>query len=347
MGRDNSNLRIAGGFTLVLNKLINDKRLTPLTRFVWIWMASRPRKRRDGTSWVFRQSTIAVELGIGRRQLQTMFRRLIAYGYIKSDGQVRIGGRWSETRYKIPVIYLQEYVRQALESVNDGNHCDTVVSENGNGGNPQLAGTPPWVLHGGTVEDPLNNNRGTRPPNSLLLVAEGETPSKAESRAQRKSNNASASEPLSACSLALTVGSRGASAPLPPGTPPNGTAEQPEKKDTQYPHFQASQPAAPGCQTDKPNGKPITPTLRLTRDRGSSARVLAILRHKPNGLPTAEIIRAAELSSRNAADVMLHNLERKGEIERVDRGWYGLPGVHEAWLRSTWGNRHSTMQPST
>ena len=45
------------------------------------------------------------------------------------------------------------------------------------------------------------------------------------------------------------------------------------------------------------------------------------------GLAVAEIVVAAQLRSRNAADNLLFRMTKAGEIERVKRGVYGLPGT--------------------
>jgi AAA domain len=57
------------------------------------------------------------------------------------------------------------------------------------------------------------------------------------------------------------------------------------------------------------------------------SRVLAALQNAPEGLSTSEIISAAGLGSRNAADVLLFRMLADGEVERVRRGVYGLPGT--------------------
>jgi hypothetical protein len=57
------------------------------------------------------------------------------------------------------------------------------------------------------------------------------------------------------------------------------------------------------------------------------SRVLAALRNAPEGLSTSEIISTAALGSRNAADVLLFRMLADGEIERVKRAVYGLPGT--------------------
>jgi AAA domain len=57
------------------------------------------------------------------------------------------------------------------------------------------------------------------------------------------------------------------------------------------------------------------------------SRVLSVLAKAPEGLPTAEIVGVAGLSNRNAADVLLFRMVEAGEIERVKRGVYGLPGT--------------------
>jgi hypothetical protein len=57
------------------------------------------------------------------------------------------------------------------------------------------------------------------------------------------------------------------------------------------------------------------------------ARVLAALQDAAEGLPVAEIKVAAELPTRNAADVLLYKMTNAGEIERVKRGVYRLPAA--------------------
>jgi hypothetical protein len=56
-------------------------------------------------------------------------------------------------------------------------------------------------------------------------------------------------------------------------------------------------------------------------------RVLGALSDSSEGLAVAEIMIAARLPKRSAADVLLHRMAEKGEIERVKRGFYGLPGT--------------------
>lgn len=56
-------------------------------------------------------------------------------------------------------------------------------------------------------------------------------------------------------------------------------------------------------------------------------RVLAALEDADEGLAVAEIVVAAQLRNRNAADLLLFRMSKAGEIERVKRGVYGLPGT--------------------
>jgi hypothetical protein len=72
-------------------------------------------------------------------------------------------------------------------------------------------------------------------------------------------------------------------------------------------------------------------TASGTRDRGARIRIIETLRANPQGLCTVELMKAAGITSRNRADVMLHYLHRQGAIERMDRGWYGLPGTLQAY----------------
>jgi hypothetical protein len=64
--------------------------------------------------------------------------------------------------------------------------------------------------------------------------------------------------------------------------------------------------------------------IHLSDQRG---RVLAALEDANEGLAVAEIVVAAQLRSRNAADGLLFKMTKAGEIERVKRGVYGLPGT--------------------
>jgi hypothetical protein len=64
--------------------------------------------------------------------------------------------------------------------------------------------------------------------------------------------------------------------------------------------------------------------VRHSDQRG---RVLAALKNAEEGLPTNEIMAAAELASRGSADVLLGKMAAAGDIERLKRGLYGLPGT--------------------
>ena len=57
------------------------------------------------------------------------------------------------------------------------------------------------------------------------------------------------------------------------------------------------------------------------------ARVLVALDGANEGLSTSEIISLAHLVSRGSADVLLSKMVNDGQIERVKRGVYGLPGT--------------------
>ena len=56
-------------------------------------------------------------------------------------------------------------------------------------------------------------------------------------------------------------------------------------------------------------------------------RILMALAKAPEGLHVAEIKAAANVRSRTAADVLLFKMAEAGDIERVKRGLYGLPGT--------------------
>ncbi len=58
-------------------------------------------------------------------------------------------------------------------------------------------------------------------------------------------------------------------------------------------------------------------------------RVLAALATAPEGLSSGEIVVGAQLLNRNAADNLLFNMAKAGDVERIKRGLYGLPGTKE------------------
>jgi hypothetical protein len=64
--------------------------------------------------------------------------------------------------------------------------------------------------------------------------------------------------------------------------------------------------------------------VHLSDQRG---RVLAALEDADEGLAVAEIVMVAQLRNRNTADLLLFRMSKAGEIERVKRGFYGLPGT--------------------
>jgi hypothetical protein len=64
--------------------------------------------------------------------------------------------------------------------------------------------------------------------------------------------------------------------------------------------------------------------VRRSRER---ARVLAALKGAGDGLTVMELVNAASLVSRNAADSLLFDMHKAGEIERLKRGLYALPGT--------------------
>lgn len=66
--------------------------------------------------------------------------------------------------------------------------------------------------------------------------------------------------------------------------------------------------------------------VHMSDQRG---RVLAALEDADEGLAVADIVVAAQLRSRNAADTLLFKMAKAGTIERVKRGVYGLPGTAE------------------
>jgi hypothetical protein len=57
------------------------------------------------------------------------------------------------------------------------------------------------------------------------------------------------------------------------------------------------------------------------------SRVLTALRNAPEGLSVTELIGLAGLGGSNAAYLLLGRMAEAGEVERVKRGIYGLPGT--------------------
>jgi hypothetical protein len=60
---------------------------------------------------------------------------------------------------------------------------------------------------------------------------------------------------------------------------------------------------------------------------GERHRVLAALAAAPDGMSVTEITAAASMVSRGATDKLLFNMVRDGEVARVKRGVYALPGI--------------------
>jgi hypothetical protein len=56
-------------------------------------------------------------------------------------------------------------------------------------------------------------------------------------------------------------------------------------------------------------------------------RILTALNGASEGLTITEIVAGARLKSRNAADSLIFDMGKAGEIERLKRGLYGLPGT--------------------
>ena len=54
-------------------------------------------------------------------------------------------------------------------------------------------------------------------------------------------------------------------------------------------------------------------------------RILTVLKSAPDGLSVPEIIMAAQLRNRNAADILLFKMKGGGEIANPRRGIYCLP----------------------
>ena len=69
--------------------------------------------------------------------------------------------------------------------------------------------------------------------------------------------------------------------------------------------------------------------IRRSDERG---RVLAALEDVAGGLGVSEIMAAGEFSNRNALDQLLFRMASDGDIERVKRGLYGLPGTRDGMV---------------
>jgi hypothetical protein len=60
---------------------------------------------------------------------------------------------------------------------------------------------------------------------------------------------------------------------------------------------------------------------------GERRRVLDALARVPEGMNVSEIVAAARLGNRNAADQLLFRMLADGDVQRIKRGMYGLPGI--------------------
>lgn len=68
--------------------------------------------------------------------------------------------------------------------------------------------------------------------------------------------------------------------------------------------------------------------------RGERSRVLAILTDKPAGMASSDIARIAGLT-RGSADTLLSRMAKDGDIDRLKRGRYGMPGTLANLTRET------------
>jgi hypothetical protein len=75
------------------------------------------------------------------------------------------------------------------------------------------------------------------------------------------------------------------------------------------------------------------------------ARVLAVLTDSGEPLPVLEIISLANLVSRNAADNLLMRMAKDGDVERIKRGLYGLPGHAPKNMREMREKERSESKP--
>jgi len=68
----------------------------------------------------------------------------------------------------------------------------------------------------------------------------------------------------------------------------------------------------------------LAPEIQRSDER---ARIIKVLTDAPEGLSVSEIMAGTDLRTRNAADILLIKLAQSGDIERIKRGLYGLPGT--------------------
>ena len=84
--RHNSN------FTVIPNRVIDDKRLSLEAKGLQCWLLARP------DDWAFKLALIGPLLGIGRDKTERLFRDLINAGYVDRI-QERTDGRWAPVEY--------------------------------------------------------------------------------------------------------------------------------------------------------------------------------------------------------------------------------------------------------
>jgi hypothetical protein len=75
------------------------------------------------------------------------------------------------------------------------------------------------------------------------------------------------------------------------------------------------------------------------------ARVLAALQDAGEPLPVSQIFSLANLVSRNAADNLLLRMAKDGDVERIKRGLYGLPGHAPKNMREMREKERSRAKP--
>jgi hypothetical protein len=82
--------------------------------------------------------------------------------------------------------------------------------------------------------------------------------------------------------------------------------------------------------------------IRRSDERG---RVVAALADAGEPLHVSEIVSLAKLVTRNAADNLLMRMTNDGDIERIKRGVYGLPGHARKNMREVRDKERSEPKP--
>lgn len=82
-------------FTVVGNGIINDKRLKPQERFLYIYLASKP------DDWVFNNKIICSDLGIGENTFKRWSKSLVDLGWISKEQTMNDDGTFGANQYEL------------------------------------------------------------------------------------------------------------------------------------------------------------------------------------------------------------------------------------------------------